>query len=193
MDDDKLFRKVAMERLSSPENLDQVMRVVPAKGWIALVCLFVFAAAAVAWACFGEIARQAEGQGVLMQETAGAAGKVIAALATEDSGGVRPGMEATVTLDAGETLTGKVVSVSNAEDQTLAADGAAIPESCLPGWTAGTMDRTVIIQLNDGEAEKAAAGLAGMSAQSVGGTAGWFCTVRITIQTQHPIQMILPD
>ena len=32
----KLFRKVALERLSSPEQLDQMMTVTSLRGWIAL-------------------------------------------------------------------------------------------------------------------------------------------------------------
>lgn len=170
MDDDRIFRRVAVERLSSPENLDQVMRVVPAKGWIALACLFVFAAAAFAWACFGAIARQVETQGVLTQQPDGTAGEVVAVLTAGDST-VQPGNEALILLDSGETLSGTVVSVSN-------ADGAG--------------KSTATIRLNPGEAEQALIYLAGTSAQVFESAAGRRCTVRITTQTLHPIQMILP-
>lgn len=170
MDDDRIFRKVAVERLSSPENLDQVMQVVPAKGWIALACLFAFVAAAFAWACFGEIAQQVEAQGVLSRQSDGTAGEVIATLSAEDSG-VRPGNEALILLDSGEILTGTVVSVTS-------ADSAAEPAAA--------------IRLNSGEAEPAFNVLTGASAQAIESETGWHCTVRITIQTLHPIQMILP-
>ncbi|HWQ06711.1 MAG TPA: hypothetical protein VN453_05775 [Feifaniaceae bacterium] len=171
MDDDRIFRKVAVERLSSPENLDQVMRVVPAKGWIALACLFVFAAAAFAWACFGEIAQQVETQGILTQQPDGTAGEVIATLSAEDSRGMQPDNEAFIALDSGEILSGTVVSVTS-------ADGAA--------------ESTATIRLNSGEAEQALKILAGTSAQIFENATGWRCTVRITIQTLHPIQMMLP-
>lgn len=170
MDDDKIFRKVAVERLSSPENLDQVMRVVPAKGWIALACLLAFVAAAFAWACFGEIAQQVETQGVFTRQPGKTAGEVVATLSAEDSG-VRPGNEALILLDSGETLTGTVVSVTS-------ANGAAEPAAT--------------IRLNSGEAEQAFKIPAGTSAQAIERETGLHCTVRITIQTLHPIQMILP-
>ena len=170
MDDDRIFRKVAVERLSSPENLDQVMRVVPAKGWIALGCLFVFTAAAFAWACFGEIAQQVETQGVLTQQPDGTVGEAVAMLTAGDNG-IKPDMAALILLDSGETLTGTVVSVTS-------ADGAAEPRT--------------IIQLDSGEVERAANTLTGTSAQSFETATGWRCTVRITIQTLRPIQMILP-
>ena len=172
MDDEKIFRKVAMERLSSTENLDQVMRVVPAKGWIALACLFVFVASALMWACFGEITNQIEAQGVYTRSPDATANEVVAVLADEDGSSVQPGNAALILLDSGETLRGTVVSVTNAD---------------------GTAESKAIIRLNSGEAGQAANLLAGASAQTFESATGWRCTVRITIQTLHPIQMILPE
>ncbi|MBL8165527.1 MAG: hypothetical protein JNJ61_26325 [Anaerolineae bacterium] len=37
--EDKLFRKVALEKLSSPEELDQLMQVTTPRGWLALVAV----------------------------------------------------------------------------------------------------------------------------------------------------------
>src|SRR6187399_2567538 len=36
-DKEKLFRKIALERLSSPEQLDSLMRVITPKAWLALL------------------------------------------------------------------------------------------------------------------------------------------------------------
>lgn len=113
MDNENIFRKVAMERLSSPENLDQVMRVVPAKNWIALVCLILFVAALGCWACFARIARQAEGRGVLAQDSAA---EVIARFSAGDAGKIQPGMKATITLDSGTVRAGMVESVLRANE-----------------------------------------------------------------------------
>ena len=127
MDNENIFRKSAMERLSSPENLDQVMRVAPAKSWLAFVCLFVFVAALTCWACFARIARQAEGQGVLAQDSA----EVVALFDADVTDKIRPGMKATFSLDSGAVLAGMVESVLRADE------------------TGGI----VLIRLNDGEAE----------------------------------------
>lgn len=114
MDDENIFRKVAMERLSSPENLDQVMRVVPAKGWIALVCLFVFAVVLGYWACSAGIARQVEGRGVLARNAEAA--EVIALFAAEDASKIQPKMAAVVALDSGEEFAGVVESVQRTDE-----------------------------------------------------------------------------
>ena len=63
---EKLFRKVALERLSSPEQLDQLMRVVPPLGWLALIPLLGLILIAVLWAWFGSVATKVVGRCVLI-------------------------------------------------------------------------------------------------------------------------------
>jgi hypothetical protein len=58
---DKLFRKAALEKLSSPEELDQLMQVTTPKGWVALVALIGFLGAAVMIGIFGVITISVEG------------------------------------------------------------------------------------------------------------------------------------
>lgn len=62
-----LFRKVSLERLASPEQLDQLLRVTSPKGWIGLSALFLLLATAVVWAFEGSIATKASGQGVIVR------------------------------------------------------------------------------------------------------------------------------
>jgi biotin carboxyl carrier protein len=63
---DKLFRKVALERLSSPEQLDQLMRVVPPLGWLALIPLLGLVVMAVSWGWFGSVATKVVGRCILI-------------------------------------------------------------------------------------------------------------------------------
>ena len=51
----KIFRKAALERLSSPEQLDQLMQITNSKGWLALIALAIILGAALVWAIFGRI------------------------------------------------------------------------------------------------------------------------------------------
>jgi HlyD family secretion protein len=51
----KLFRKVALDRLSSPEQLDMLMRVVTPKAWLALVSLLLLILGAIFWGWFGSL------------------------------------------------------------------------------------------------------------------------------------------
>jgi HlyD family secretion protein len=62
-----IFRKVALERLSSPEQLDQLMQVTDPKGWLALCALGVLLAAGLAWGVWGAIPTEAAGDGILLR------------------------------------------------------------------------------------------------------------------------------
>jgi len=67
MDASKIFRKVALERMSSPEQLDQLLRVTTPRRWLALLSLIAILVAAVAWGYLGELTTRVSGQGVLIR------------------------------------------------------------------------------------------------------------------------------
>ena len=62
-----VFRRAALERLSSPEQLDQLMRVTTPKGWLALLALCGLLVGAVVWALWGEASEQVWGYGILIR------------------------------------------------------------------------------------------------------------------------------
>ena len=62
-----LFRKEALERLSSPERLDQLMQVVSLKDWLPLTALGSLAFLAGLWSIFGRIPITVTGQGMLLR------------------------------------------------------------------------------------------------------------------------------
>lgn len=62
-----IFRKVALERLSSPEQLDQLMQVTTPKGWLALGGLGALLLTSLAWGIFGSIPTEATGEGILLR------------------------------------------------------------------------------------------------------------------------------
>jgi HlyD family secretion protein len=64
---DSLFRKESLERLSSPERLDQLMQVVNPRDWLALTTLGFFIFLALLWSIFGRIPITVTGQGVLIR------------------------------------------------------------------------------------------------------------------------------
>lgn len=61
-----LFREKSLERLSSPERLDQLMEVVSPKSWLPLFSLTSLIAAAGIWSIYGRIPITIEGRGVLV-------------------------------------------------------------------------------------------------------------------------------
>lgn len=61
-----IFRKESLERLSSPERLDQLMQVVSPRSWLPLVALGSIVGVAVIWSIYGRIPITVEGRGVLI-------------------------------------------------------------------------------------------------------------------------------
>lgn len=68
----RVFRKAAIDRLSSLEQLDQLVRVTPPQGWIALGLLSSVLAAAALWGWFGSIPVEIGGEGILQSAPASA-------------------------------------------------------------------------------------------------------------------------
>src|SRR5947209_1829473 len=62
-----IFRKTALERLASPEQLDQLLQVTSPRGWLALTGLGLLVAAALVWSFFGTVTTTVEGQGILIR------------------------------------------------------------------------------------------------------------------------------
>jgi HlyD family secretion protein len=60
------FREESLERLSSPERLDQLLTVVDRKSWLPLFTLGILTALIVAWSIFGEVPVNIEGKGILV-------------------------------------------------------------------------------------------------------------------------------
>lgn len=67
MDSSKVFRKVALERMSSPEQLDQLLRVTTPRTWLALLSLVTLLAVAAVWGYRGQLSTRVSGQGVLIR------------------------------------------------------------------------------------------------------------------------------
>ena len=66
-DGKEIFRKVSLERLSSPEQLDHALHVTTPKGWVGLLALFSVLAAALTWGILGSIETTVTGQGLVVR------------------------------------------------------------------------------------------------------------------------------
>lgn len=77
-----LFRKVSLDRLSSPEQLDMLMHVTSPKGWVALLTICGLLFMALFWGVFGSIPTRVSGTCILIRPdgvsevVAGGAGRV---------------------------------------------------------------------------------------------------------------------
>ncbi len=63
-----MFRKAALAKLSSPEQLDSLMQVTTPKTWIALGAAIVLVLAGLLWGIFGRTAERVSGAGILLKE-----------------------------------------------------------------------------------------------------------------------------
>jgi hypothetical protein len=66
MESNTIYRKAALDRLKSPEQLHTLMRVTDPKGWLALVGCAVIIGAALVWGVFGTIQTKVAAGGILL-------------------------------------------------------------------------------------------------------------------------------
>lgn len=71
MKNKKIFRQVAVNRLSSPEELDNLLQVTSPKGWIALAGIGVLILTAVLWAVMGRIPTKLTGRQCILVKNGG--------------------------------------------------------------------------------------------------------------------------
>jgi NHLM bacteriocin system secretion protein len=60
------FRKSALEKLSTPEKLDQLIKVTGPKAWIALLTVFLALGTGIGWAVFGKVKTKLSATGVVL-------------------------------------------------------------------------------------------------------------------------------
>lgn len=61
----KLFRKAALEKLSSPERLDQMIRITSPLGWLSFGAIALIIIVIIIWGFFGTISTTVEANGIL--------------------------------------------------------------------------------------------------------------------------------
>lgn len=64
----ELFRKKALERLSSPEQLDSLLQITSPCGWVWLMATGLCLVTALLWGIYGSVSFEISGQGLLMNE-----------------------------------------------------------------------------------------------------------------------------
>lgn len=62
----EFFRKAALEKLSTPEKLDQLIKVTSPKGWIALVTIILVLGVGITWSFWGNVKTKLNVVGVLL-------------------------------------------------------------------------------------------------------------------------------
>jgi HlyD family secretion protein len=100
MPDSSIFRKAALDRLASPEQLNTLMKVTDVKGWLALLGCGVLLTSALAWGLFGSVPTKVQASGILIH-SAGLADVV----------GLGAGQVTSIEVDVGDYVhTGQVIA-----------------------------------------------------------------------------------
>jgi HlyD family secretion protein len=63
----EIYRKVSLDRLSSPEQLDQLLTVTTAKSWLAMIALCGAILSGIAWSILASVDTTVPGQGVIVR------------------------------------------------------------------------------------------------------------------------------
>jgi HlyD family secretion protein len=62
----ELFRKKALEKLRSPEQLDQLLRITSTRSWLALLGVVIIVVTAILWGIYGRVATKVAGIGIFL-------------------------------------------------------------------------------------------------------------------------------
>ena len=121
-----LFRKAALDRLRSPEQLDQAITVTNSANWLALAATGTLTALLVLWSIFGQIPVRVQGQGILIST----GGQLADAVATASGTLVASDLQEGDPVRRGQTVATLVLPdlaarASDSKAQARAVDGVA--------------------------------------------------------------------
>ena len=160
-----IFRKSAMERLTSPEQLEQRITIISRGGFLGLVAILLLVATALVWAIFGTVSTAVSGDGYLTNDLDGV--KVISV--------TQPGLVESILLGAGDTVKkgdavlrltqdGQEFEVISHVEGTIIEMRAAVGQFVAAGTTIGTVsgggdDYYVFAALPPAAGKRVAAGM----------------------------------
>src|SRR5258708_84178 len=106
---EKIFRATAVQRLSSPEQLDQLVEVTRPADWAAVLAIGLALIGVVSWGIFGRVPTRATGEGILISDS----GRVVDAVSAV------AGRLASVEVSVGDHVTeGRIIArVSQTETE----------------------------------------------------------------------------
>ncbi|MEM9089551.1 MAG: hypothetical protein AAGC93_12490 [Cyanobacteria bacterium P01_F01_bin.53] len=191
MGKNNIFRKEALERLSSPEQLDQLMQIVTPRSWLPLATLGGLLVCGLVWSFVGRIPVTTSGRGVMVytdpleegQPSQGLVG--VAYFRAGEIAQIQPGMEVLLIPDVeGAQVAGglmaKVESVSNPTVTTIsAARETGRDESFVEVVTVPEMEANGDYHWSTGRSMMAP--IAGMPA-----------IARVTLEEKAPITFVFP-
>lgn len=182
-----IFRKEALERLSSPEQLDQLMQIVTPRSWLPLAALGGLLACGFIWSLVGRIPVTTTGRGVIVfADSSPGELKGVAYFSAGEVAQIQPGMKVLLIPDVEGVqiaggLMGQVQSVSNPTVTTIEA-----------AREAGLDDRAYIEVVTVPDMDENGDYHWSTGASMMAPIAGMPAIARVTLAEKAPITFVLP-
>lgn len=194
-DRNTLFRQESLERLSSPEQLDQLMQIVTPKSWVPLGTLGVLVLVGLVWSVVGRIPITVTGSGLLVSASENSSDDLVGVtyFAKADGDRIQPGM-GILLLPSGvseETggIRGIVKTVSESPFQTL-DDIRQVKESGESPLQDTPIE--VIADLNTDASTMSGLEMSSPSGAEMVIPAGKTVTAQVTVDQRAPIAFVFP-
>ncbi|MEM6254216.1 MAG: hypothetical protein AAF821_14965 [Cyanobacteria bacterium P01_D01_bin.156] len=191
MGDSSIFRQEALERLSSPEQLDQLMKIVSPRSWLPLITIGGLLSAALYWSCEGRIPVTTSSHAILAYAD-NDAGKLVgvAHFPSGELAQIEPGMDVLMipavegNKQAAGGIEGKVSQISSPMVTTL--EGVRQLED-----PAAPTTIEVLIDLTP-DSNTASGYKWSASSLNMVPVGGMHATARVTLDEKAPLWFVLP-
>jgi hypothetical protein len=192
----EIFRSAALNRMSSPEQLDQMLEVTTPKYWIGLVAVALLLLFGLAWGFFGRMTTKAMGHGMVVQLPDGGL-QVVAYVPATVAKTVQPGQPVQVVLTAFRVedygfIRGRVISVSEypATDEELMA--TLRNESLAQKLAAGEPVHEVRIDMERDPNTPSGFSWSTPRGAAFKVTPGSLCNASIITREERPLRLLVP-
>lgn len=187
-----IFRQESLERLSSPEQLDQLMQVVNSKSWLSLAALGTLVGLVLVWSIFGRIPVAIAGRGVLVYPSDSSDELVgLTYFDSATASRIQPGMEIVIVPDRVGTdamggMLGRVKTVSDSPLMTL----DAARQASTTNLQSEAIE--VVIELEPDASTVSGYRWSSPAGQRIEVAPGMTATARITLDQKAPIAFAFP-
>jgi len=193
----EIFRSAALNRMSSPEQLDQMLEVTTPKYWMALIGVALLLLFGLAWGFFGRMTTKAMGHGVVERLSADGDLVVVAYVPATVAKTVVPGNEAQIALTSFRVedvgfLRGRVLSIAEYPATDAELMGTLKNEALAHTLSAGEPVHEVEIEM-----ERDPSTISGYKWSTPRGAAfhitpGSLCNVGIVTREERPLRLLVP-
>jgi hypothetical protein len=192
----EIFRSAALNRMSSPEQLDQMLEVTTPKYWMALAAVGLLLLFGLLWGFFGQMTTKAMGHGMVVQLPSGDL-QVVAYVPATVAKTVQAGERAEVVLTAFRVedygyIRGRVVSVSEypATDAELMA--TLQNETLAHALAAGEPVHEVRVEMKKDPLTPSGFAWSTPRGAEFRITPGSLCNVSVITREERPLRLLVP-